>query len=238
VTGSGQGIGREIALELAKNGAKVVVADVSNERLKVAREIEAIGPRSMPVKCDVSKKEDAAALIQETLEEFRTLDILVNNAGVYPFKAFAEMTEEDWDHVLDVNLKGTFHCTKEAASSMIKQKHGRIVNIASIAGAVVGFPMLVHYSASKGGMLGFTRALALELAPHGINVNAIAPGPIETPGTKTGDKKTYEQTKNAVPLRRWGLPRDIANATVFLCSEKSSFITGQCLVVDGGYTLQ
>ncbi|MDH5770476.1 MAG: SDR family oxidoreductase [Candidatus Bathyarchaeota archaeon] len=239
VTGAGRGIGRGIALSLAKNGAKVVVTDISDEIFEVVKEIEATGSQGLAVKCDVTDREQVDGAVKKTLEIFGRIDILVNNAGIYPFKSFTEMTEEEWDKVMNVNVKGIFNFTKAVLPKMIEQKYGKIISISSIAGSVVGYASLVHYSASKAAVLGFTRSLAIEVAQHGINVNAVCPGPIETPGTKEGlTKEVYEQTKKTIPLGRWGQPEDIGNVVVFLASDKSSYITGQCIVADGGTTIQ
>ncbi len=240
VTGSGQGIGKEIALTLAREGCKVVVSDLTSKASVVADEIKSSGGEAIVFHCDVSNFYDAENLVKTAMEKFGRIDILVNNAGIYPMKAFADMSEADWDKVISVNLKGNFNCARAAVPHMIKQKYGKIINITSIAGSVVGFQQLVHYSASKAGITGFTRALALELAPHGINVNAIAPGPVETPGTGMGSmpSEMYEQTRKSIPLGRWGKSEDIANLALFLASDDSSFITGQCIVSDGGYTVQ
>lgn len=236
VTGAGHGIGREIALTLAKRGAAVVVTDVSDEIFTVGKQIEALGAKAMPIKCDVTDPKQAAGIEEQIIAKNERIDILVNNAGIYPQKPFLEMTEEDWSRVLNINLNGVFHCTKAVLPKMIKQRYGKIVSIASIAGAVVGFPNLAHYSASKAAIAGFTKSLALEMAQYGINVNAVAPGPIDV-GAMPTDSEMYRQTVKAIPMGRMGLPRDIANLVVFLASDEATFITGQCIVSDGGYTL-
>jgi 3-oxoacyl-[acyl-carrier protein] reductase len=236
VTGAGHGIGREIALSLARNGAEVVVTDVTDAIFEVGKQIEALGSKAFPIKCDVTDFEQAQDIEEKVVSKYERIDILVNNAGIYPQKAFLEMTADDWNKVLRVNLNGVFHCTKAVIPRMIKQKYGKIVNIASIAGAVVGFQNLTHYSASKAAIAGFTKSLALEVAQYGINVNAVAPGPIDV-GDAAMNTEMYKQIARAIPVGRMGLPIDIANLVVFLVSDESNFITGQCIVSDGGYTL-
>jgi 3-oxoacyl-[acyl-carrier protein] reductase len=236
VTGAGHGIGREIALSLAKNGAEVVVTDVSDAIFEVGIKIEALGSKALPVKCDVTEYEQAQDVEEKVIGKYEKIDILVNNAGIYPQKAFLDMTTDDWNRVLRVNLNGTFHCTKAVIPKMVKQRYGKIVNIASIAGAVVGFQNLAHYSASKAAIAGFTKSLALEVAQYGINVNAVAPGPIDV-GDMAANTEMYQQIIKAIPVGRMGLPIDIANLVVFLVGDEANFITGQCIVSDGGYTL-
>jgi 3-oxoacyl-[acyl-carrier protein] reductase len=237
VTGAAQGIGRGIALALAKADYHVVVSDLTEEVLpKVVAEIAVNGPEAMAVKCDVSQEPEVKNLFSQTKDKFGRVDVLVNNAGIYPYVPFAEMKEADWDKVMDVNLKSVFLTSREAAK--VLPVGGRIINISSIA-SVVGFVDLSHYCASKGAMNSFARALALELAPQGITVNNIAPGAIETPGASQGmTEEVRQQTTNIIPLARFGKPEDIAGPVVFLASDDSSYITGQTIIVDGGWTLR
>lgn len=239
VTGAGQGIGRAISLELAKEGAKIIVSDINQETIdKTVEEIKSLGIDVIGVKADVSNSSEVEEMVKKALEHFGSIDILVNNAGIYPFKPLIELSEEDWNKVLNINLKGCFNCTRAVVDTMIKQKSGRIINITSIAGAVVGYSNLTHYCASKAGILGFTRATALELAPYKINVNAIAPGLIRTPGTEALGEEMLKQIEQSIPFKRAGKPEEIARAVVFLASNDSSYMTGQMLVIDGGWTIQ
>jgi len=237
VTGSRRGIGKEIALALAKAGANVVVSDINlDDCNKVVEEIKAIGKKGLAVKADVSNPEDLSQMINLTTEKFGKVDILVNNAGIYMQKSLTDVTEQDFDRVLDINLKGVFLCSKAAVPEMIKQGKGKIINITSIAGQV-GFANSSAYCASKGAIINMTRELALELAQYKINVNAIGPGVIETDMTKEllKDKATRETLLANIPLSRIGKPEDIANAALFLASDNSDYITGITLFVDGGW---
>ena len=237
VTGAGQGIGKGIAFALAVEGCSVVVSDVNEESCTaVVSEIEALGAKAFAVRCDVSSAQEVAALFAKTKERFGQLDVLVNNAGIYPFLPFESMEESDWDRVIDVNLKSVFLCSKEAAKML--PDGGRIVTVSSIA-SVVGFAGLAHYCASKSGVNGLTRVLALELAKRNITVNAVAPGAIATPGASGAmTDEAMQQTLAMIPAARQGAPEDIANAVVFLASAASSYITGQVIIVDGGWTLR
>ncbi|MFA6322451.1 MAG: SDR family NAD(P)-dependent oxidoreductase [Candidatus Buchananbacteria bacterium] len=236
VTGAGRGIGQGIALALAAEKCNIVVSDINqNDCEKVAEELGKLGVKTLAVKCDVSNKSDVENLFKQTVKEFGQLDILVNNAGIFPFVPFAQMQESDWDKVINVNLKSVFLCSQQAAKIM--SDGGRIINTSSVA-SVIGFEGLVHYCASKGGINSMIRALALELASKKITVNAVAPGAIDTPGASGGAEETKKQTIAMIPLARMGLPEDIANTVVFLASEKSSYITGQTIIVDGGWTLR
>jgi 3-oxoacyl-[acyl-carrier protein] reductase len=237
VTGAGKGIGREIALTLARNDAQVVVTDVSEEVFNVSKEVESFGGKALAFKCDVTDPQQARNIEEKVVGKLERIDILVNNAGIYPMKSFLDMSFSDWNQVMQVNLNGVFHCTRAVLPKMIQQKYGKIVNISSIAGAVVGFQNLVHYSASKAAIVGFTKSLALELAQYGINVNAVAPGAIDV-GTLPVGSELLQQIIKGIPLGKMGKPIDIATIVVFLASDESNYITGQCIVSDGGYTLQ
>ena len=228
VTGGTKGIGKGIADALSKEGAQVIIT----ARTKVPT-------KHYFVQCDVSKSSDVKNLVAEVIKKFKKIDILVNNAGIYPFMPFEKMTEDDWDKVISTNLKGIFNCSSAVLPHMIKHKYGKIISIASIAGAFVGFPNLVHYCATKAGVMGFTRGAALDLAKYNIQVNAIAPGAILTPGVESGlGKEVTAQLIQAIPEHRMGKPVDIAATAVFLASDSSQYITGQTIVVDGGYTDQ
>lgn len=240
VTGARRGMGRTHALILAEAGAKVLLADISKEECEeVVKEIEAKGGEAMAVKCDVSKKEEVDKMIETAIKKWGKLDIFVNNAGICQFKPFLDISEADWDKTIAINLKGYFLCAQAAAKKMAKQKSGAIVNIASVAmGQVgVGFPNLAHYCASKGGIVAMTEALAIELAPYNIRVNAIAPGMIETPmiDPVKQDKASMEGILARVPLHRAGKPEEVSQAVLFLASDASSYVTGSVVVVDGGW---
>ncbi len=236
ITGAGQGIGRGIAVRLARDGYNIAIADINlNSLAEAAQEISALGIRVLKIEADVSNARDVQRMIQATADEFGSLDILVNNAGIYPFTPFMDITEEQWDKVIAVNLKSVFLCSQAAARVM--PNGSRIIMTSSVA-SLLGFLGLVHYCASKGGINGLIRALALELAPRQITVNAVAPGSIITPGTSNTNEESQEATIAKIPLGRLGKPQDIAAAVAFLASEEAGYITGQVLVVDGGWTIQ
>ena len=234
VTGAAQGIGKAVALLLARNGADIVVWDINLEKAEeTANEIRSIGRKALAVKVDVAHWNDVEQMVEVILEKFAKIDILVNNAGITRDKLILRMTEEDWDAVLDVNLKGTFHCTKAVVRHMAKQRSGKIINIASVVGEM-GNASQANYSASKAGVIGLTKTIAREFAQRGININAIAPGYIETPMTEVLPEKVKEELKKLIPMERLGKPEDVAEAVLFLASEESSYITGHVLNVNGG----
>lgn len=240
VTGARRGMGRAHALALAAQGAKVVITDVDLAECEVvADEVRASGGDVICFKLDVTNKVEVEQVFDEVVAKYGRLDILVNNAGIYQSKAFLEMSEEDWDRTIDINLKGYFFCAQRAAKEMSKNNWGRIINIASVAsgGVGVGIAGGAHYTASKGGIIGMSETLAVELAPLGITVNVIGPGAIDTPmvGAANLPKEAMDAMLAGVPLKRMGRPEEVSAAVVFLASDEASYVTGATLYVDGGW---
>jgi len=252
VTGAGRGMGRTHALTLAKAGAKVVVSDISLEGCeKVVKEIEKEKGGALAVKCDVSKKGEVEEMVKKTVEKWGKIDTLVNNAGICQFKPFLDLTEKEWDRTININLKGYFLCAQAAAKEMAKQKKparnashsdaggGVIINIASVVMGQqgIGMPNIAHYCASKGGIVAMTEALAVELAPYNIRVNAISPGMIETPMIDPIKKDPQQEkaTLARIPMHRVADAQEVSNLVLFLASDESSYMTGSTVVVDGGW---
>jgi len=237
VTGGGRGIGREIALRLANAGCNVAVSDIDQTTAQdTANELAALGRKSLALGADVSKAESVEKMFESFLGQFTQLDILVNNAGITRDGLIMRMKEEDWDAVLSVNLKSAFLCCKEAARPMMKQRSGKIVNIASVVG-MWGNAGQVNYSASKAGLIGLTMTLAKEFASRNINVNAVAPGFIQTAMTDKLSDEAKQKMTSYISMAKLGTPLDVANAVLFLASPLSDYITGQVIAVDGGLVM-
>lgn len=238
VTGGTRGIGRAIALKLADHGANIVInyrnSDKEAEELKAI--LEGKGVKVLTVKCDISNFEDSKNLMDKCKEVFGKIDILVNNAGITKDTLIIRMKEEDFDNVIDVNLKGTFNCAKHASAIMLKQRFGKIINMTSVVG-IAGNAGQVNYAASKAGVIGLTKSLAKELGSRGITVNAVAPGFINTDMTASLSEKVKEEASKNIPLKRLGDPEDVANLVGFLASDAANYITGQVINVDGGMVM-
>jgi 3-oxoacyl-[acyl-carrier protein] reductase len=234
VTGGAQGIGRVISEELAGQGAHVILGDVNLEGAeKTALELKQTGAKASAVRIDVSSSSDVQSAFDSIIKQYKPVDIVVNNAGITRDGLLVRMKEADWDSVMNINLKGSFLCSQQAAKQMMKQKNGAIVNIASIVGLIGNFGQ-ANYSASKAGLIGFTKTLAREVAPRGIRANAIAPGFIDTEMTRVLEDSVREKLIEQIPLARLGEPEDVARCVSFLVSEKASYITGQVISVNGG----
>ncbi|MGI8384495.1 3-oxoacyl-[acyl-carrier-protein] reductase [Robertmurraya sp. P23] len=238
VTGASRGIGRDIAIELAKAGANVAVNYAGSEARanEVVQEIQSLGREAFAVQCDVANGESVAEMVKQTIDRWGSLDILVNNAGITRDNLIMRMKEDEWDDVINTNLKGVFLCTKAVTRQMMKQKSGRIINISSVVGES-GNAGQANYVAAKAGVIGLTKTTAKELAPRGITVNAVAPGFITTDMTDKLTDEIKEGMLKMIPLAKFGEPKDIANAVTFLASDDSSYITGQTIHVNGGMVM-
>ncbi len=238
VTGGSRGIGKEIALQLAREGSNVAINYSKNKAAadEVVKQIKKLGVKALAIQCDVTVNDSISAMMEEIGQNFDTIDILVNNAGITRDGLLLRMKEEEWQEVIDVNLKGVFLCTKAVIRKMIRQKYGKIINLSSVVG-ITGNPGQANYSASKAGVIGFTKSIAKEVASKNINVNAIAPGFIQTDMTSVLSDNIKNQLLKSIPLARYGDPKDIANLVTFLSSNKSDYITGQVICVDGGMSI-
>ena len=238
ITGAGKGIGRTIARVFAREGARVLVVDRDADAAKeTTRAILDAGGQAVTCVTDVSQRAEVEAMAGEALSHFGGIDVLVANAGIFPSVSIEEMTERDWDHVHDINLKGAFFCVKACSAQMRRQGGGRVLLTSSITGPMTGFPGWAHYGATKAGLLGFMRTAAIEFARDRITINAVLPGNIRTEGLTDVGADYLRRMEASIPLGHLGEPEDIAYAMLFLASEEARYITGQTLVVDGGQTL-
>ncbi len=235
VTGAGRGIGKAIAIALAREGANIIAIDVDIQTAEeVAREIKSLDQQALAIQVDDSDSKEVNRMVQSVLEKFKRVDILINNAAIIKRGSIEDLTEEDWDRVMDVNLKGAFNCAKAVVGAMKKQRYGKIVNISSIAGKIGDLASAPCYGASKAGMTCLAKSLARELASYGINANVVAPHAIETDMSKEWSEEKRKSIIADIPLGRLGEPEDVAVAVVFLVSDKAKFITGEVLDVNGG----
>ena len=238
ITGASRGIGRAVAVRLAEEGADIAINFAGNEKAanEVKIMVEKMGRRAMLVQADGAQQEAVVDMVQSVIKEMGTIDILVNNAGIVRDGVLLRMKEENWDAVLDTNLKGVFHCTQAVTKLMMKKKQGRIINMTSVVG-IMGNAGQANYAAAKAGVIGFSKAAAKELSSRGVTVNMVAPGCIDTDMTASLPDKAKDAMVAAIPLGRVGLPVDVANAVLFLASDYASYITGQVIHVDGGMVM-
>ena len=235
VTGGARGIGRGIALTFLREGARVTIIDSDKERLEMLkREIEKEYKEAFTISCDITKSSEVNGMVNQVHKKFNRIDILVNNAGIIRRGTIETVTEQDWDRVIEVNLKGTFNCCKAVVEIMKSQRYGKIVNISSIAGKMGDITSAPGYGPSKAGVDALTKTLARQLAPYGINVNAVSPHAIETEMSAQWSEERRKEIIASIPLGRLGKPEDVANAALFLASDEASFITGEILDVNGG----
>lgn len=235
VTGGARGIGKAISQTLAKEGAHVILCDLDYKTAqRTSNDIQNQGFAASAVKMDVSQGEEVKRVFEDILSKFARVGILINNAGISSLTPFEDISEEEWDKVISVNLKGTFLCSQAVMRAMISQRGGKIVNIASLAGKVGGILVGAHYSAAKAGIICLTKSLAKRMAPYGVNVNAVAPGPIKTKMTDTWPENEKEKFRRSIPLGHFGNPEDVAETVLFLVSDRARFITGEIIDVNGG----
>lgn len=237
VTGSARGIGQSIANTLARQGSDIAAVDVQQQD-ELADDLDSIGVDYETYEVDVANYNEVETAVDSIQERFGQIDIMVNNAGIFPVKSLADMTVDEWQKMIDINLNGVFNWTKCVLPALKSRDSGRIVNLSSVAGGVIGFADgLSHYSASKGGVLGFTRTMALELTPHNVTVNAVAPGLIDTGAPQSvSSEEELEAAIQMCPAKRMADPSEVASTVAFLCSDEASYISGECIVIDGGYT--
>ena len=238
ITGAGSGIGRAIARAFAENGARVAVADVNLEAAQqVTEEVRKAGREAIAVHTDVTCPESVSGAVESTVRTFGGIDILVNNAGICPMRAFEQISLEEWNRVVAINLTGVFICTQAVIPYLRRSKHGRIINIGSLAGRTGGILAPAHYAATKAGMIGLTKVLASTVARYGVTANCIAPGTTDTPLTAEWDPQLREHILQKVPLGRLGSPEDVAAAALYLASDGASWVTGATLDVNGGLAM-
>ena len=238
VTGSNGGLGQAIAQNLAREGARLILIDINIRKSEeLLKDICTSTSKGFAIKVNISKKSDIEKMVAQTMSKYNKIDILVNNAGICSLTPIKDVTEKEWDKIIDINLKGTFFCSQIILNEMIKKKSGKIINIASASAKIGGVAVGAHYSASKAGIICLTKSFALQAAPYKINVNCVCPGPMETEMTNMWGEEINTRFRNMIPWREYGKPNDIAEAVLFLASNRARYITGEILDVNGGLVM-